>query len=303
VQYAKVERMDIGGVTFRDQNFFVIPLQYNTVARGQRAPLAGILGLEILERLAVRLDYRNRAMTFWPRESYRHEGQGTAAPISFSDDIPLVRARLEGNSGDFALDTGNGGSVVVQHVWAEDHGLAEEMKRGVEMVSFGSGGESRNWASRVTDLELAGRSFHHVVARYAEDKKGAFSSRTEAGNVGAQVLANFTLDFDYAKRRIWFEFVPGFSSAPFPRSGMSVYQDDPQTVTVVNVLKDGPADKAGLRRGDVLITINGERAAGLSSEQVRDIFTQAPGTAVPIQYRRQQHDAEAAVLVLKELLP
>jgi len=199
VQYAKVERMDIGGVTFRDQNFFVIPLQYNTVARGQRPPLAGILGPEILERLAVRLDYRNRTMTFWPRESYRHDGQGIAAPITFSDDIPLVRAHLEGNPGDFALDTGNAGSVVVQHVWAEDHGLAEEMKRGVEMVSFGSGGESRNWASRVSDFELADQSFHHVVARYAEDKKGAFSSRTEAGNVGAQVLANFTLDFDYRR--------------------------------------------------------------------------------------------------------
>jgi Aspartyl protease len=96
-QYARAARMDIGGVSFWDRNFFVIPLQYNTVARGERPPLAGILGLEMLERLAVRLDYRNRTMTFWPRDTYRHEGPGLAVPITFTDDIPLLRAQMGGN--------------------------------------------------------------------------------------------------------------------------------------------------------------------------------------------------------------
>jgi len=56
---------------------------------------------------------------------------------------------------------------VVQHVWAEQTGLAEKLKRGIEMVSFGSGGATRNWASRIADFELAGQSFHQssVVMR------------------------------------------------------------------------------------------------------------------------------------------
>jgi aspartyl protease/PDZ domain-containing protein len=302
VQYAKVDRMDIGGVAFKNQNFFVIPLQYDTVARGTKPPLAGILGLEILERLAVRLNYRNRTMTFWPREKYHHQGAGTAVPITFSDDIPLLRAILDGNPGDFALDTGNGGSLVIQHIWAEHHGLADHMKRGIEMVSFGSGGESHNWASRVSDFELANHSFHHVISRYAEDQKGAFSSRTEAGNIGAQILENFTLDFDYANSRIWFRFVPGYTPPPFSRSGMSLYQSDPQTVTVANVLKGGPAAFAGLEQGDTIIAIDGKRAAELTGEEVRDIFTQAPGTQVPIRYSRSGREAETAI-DLKDLLP
>lgn len=109
VQYAKVNQMDIGGVSLRDQTFLVIPLQYNTVNRGDRPPFAGILGVELLERMAARIDYRNQTMTFWPRESYRHEGPGAAMPITFADDIPLVPARLNGKVGDFALDTGKRG--------------------------------------------------------------------------------------------------------------------------------------------------------------------------------------------------
>jgi C-terminal processing protease CtpA/Prc len=191
---------------------------------------------------------------------------------------------------------------VIQHVWAETHGLAGEMKHGVEMLSFGSGGQSRNWASRVADFELASHSFRHIVARYAEDKRGAFSSRTEAGNIGMQVLANFSLDFDYANHRLWFQFIPGFTPMPFSRSGMSLYQQDPQTVIVANVLPNGPAAAGGLRQDDLIMTVDGKKAAALDGEEMGKIFTQAPGTSVPIVYKRQGQEARTTV-VLRELLP
>jgi len=54
-------------------------------------------------------------------------------------------------------------------------------------------------------LELGGVKLPRVIGRYAEDRKGAFSSRTEAGTIGNEVLANFVLDFDYGNERIWFD--------------------------------------------------------------------------------------------------
>ena len=302
LQYAKVERVQIGSVTIKDQTFFVIPLQYNTLDRAPRPPLAGILGLEILERLAVRLDYRAETMTFWPRQTYHHSGPGTPVEITFSDDIPLASAQLNGIPGVFALDTGNGGSTVIQHIWAESHGLAEQMKRGLEMVSFGSGGETKNWASRIRDFEIGGHNVQSIEARYAEDKKGSFSSRTEAGNVGTDVLANFTLEFDYARNQIWFEYVPGFTPPPFQRSGMSLYRDDPKTLSVVNVLRDGPAAKAGIEKGDVVVSIAGKAAESIGRREISRILSQAPGTIVPLVYSRNGKEFHADV-TLKVLLP
>jgi hypothetical protein len=303
-QYARVDRMEIGGVTFKDQNFFVLPLQYITLARGDRPPLAGILGLEIVERLAMRIDYRNRSVTFWPRATYRHEGSGVAVPITFTDDIPLLHAQVGDNSGDFALDTGNDGWLVVQHVWAGSHGLSDHMKSGLQILAFGTGGEIRGWTTRVPDFELAGQSFHHIIAVYFEGLKGAFSSRTEAGNLGTQILANFALDLDYANNRIWFEFIPGFTPMAYPRTGFTLNQLDPQTVVVANVIENGPAAQAGIRQGDTVLTLNGKKASSLSREQILDIVTQAPGTSVPIVYKRKGQEGETqAVFVLRELLP
>jgi predicted aspartyl protease len=302
VQYTKVDRMEIGGATLKDQRFLVIPLQYDTTERGGRPALAGILGLELLERLSARLDYRHQTLTFWPRQSYRHSGPGTSVPITFADDIPLVPAKIGRATGDFALDTGNSASVLVQHVWAEKNGLADEMKRGVKMVSFGSGGASQNWASRVDNFEVAGDVFHHAIARYAEDKEGSLSSRTEAGNIGNDILQHFTLDFDYANNLIWFEPVPGFTPLPFPRSGMSFYKQSATSVVIVNTVPGGPADKAGLKEGDALLTIAGEKTTAWSRDRLMKYFRQPVGTRVPVTYSRKGNEA-STVITLEDLLP
>jgi predicted aspartyl protease len=302
IQFAKVDRVEIGDVTLRSQTFYVIPLQYATVERGQRPALAGILGLELLERLAARLDYRNHTLTFWPRESYQQAGSGHAVPITFTDDIPLLQAQLNGVPGDFALDTGNTGSLLVQHVWADHHGFADEMKRGIPMVTFGSGGASQSWASRISDFEIAGSSFHHVVAVYAEGEQGALSSRTEAGNIGSGILQNFALDFDYSHDRIWFDPVPDFAPPPFSLSGLVLFKNDPKTIVVARTMENGPAAEAGLRQGDAIIKIGDENVGTLSMTEVMRLLQQAPGTRVPITWSRDGHEF-SAFLVLKEMLP
>lgn len=302
IQFAKVDRVEIGGVTLVSQTFLVIPLQYATVERGHRPALAGILGLELLERLAVRLDYRNHTLTFWPRESYKHAASADAVPITFADDIPLLRARLNGIPGDFALDTGNTGSLLVQHIWADHHGFGDEMKRGIPVVAFGSGGASQSWANRLSDFELAGSTLHHFVAVYAEDEQGALSSRTEAGNIGNGILQNFALEFDYSHERIWFDRVLGFTPPPFSRSGLILFKNDPKTLVVVNTMKNSPAADAGLRQGDAIVTIGNQNIEGLSMNEVMRLLQQPPGTTVPITWSRDGHEFSAS-LVLKELLP
>lgn len=298
----RVGRFEIGDAVMTDQHFFVMPLQYGTIERGTRTPLAGIIGLEVFERFGVRVDYRAKTLTLRPRADYKHIGGGVPLRMTFADDMPLVEAGFEGQRGDFAIDTGNGGSMLVQHVWAERVGLAKRLKSGIEMVSYGAGGASRNWASRVDHFGIAGQDLRHQVARYAEDKHGSFSSRTEAGNIGSDVLAQFTLDFDYAAKQVWFEPSPGWSPPPFDRSGVRAYKERADAFTVVLVGERTPAALAGVQKGDDIIAIDGKPAAQLSGDEWFRKITQAPGTALKLTLRRD--GAERFVtLTLRELLP
>jgi predicted metalloprotease with PDZ domain len=141
-----------------------------------------------------------------------------------------------------------------------------------------------------------------VIARYAEDKEGSFSSRTEGGNIGTDILARFTLDFDYANEVIWFDPVPGFMPLPFPRSGLSFYKQSATSVVIVNTIPGGPADKAGLKEGDALLTVAGEKTTALSRDRLVKYFQQPVGTRVPVTYSRKGSES-STVITLEELLP
>jgi predicted aspartyl protease len=301
-RYVRIDRVDIGDATLSDQHFYVIPLQYGTVERGARAPLAGLLGLEMFERFAMRLDYPHKTLSLRKLADYRHQGGGRAVPITFDDDMPLLEGRIDGVSGLIALDTGNASTMVVQSVWARQHGLAARLKRGIETVSYGAGGESRNWASRIATLEIGGTVLQRPIVRYAEDKAGAFSSRTEAANIGTDTLANFVLEFDYRNGVIWFTYEPGYVSLPFNRAGLRAIKESPEAFRVTLVLRSSPAAEAGIARDDEIVAVDGIQAPQMSGRDLAHKLVQPAGTEIALTLRRGNELGEARLRLI-EMLP
>jgi C-terminal processing protease CtpA/Prc len=83
---------------------------------------------------------------------------------------------------------------------------------------------------------------------------------------------------------------------------MSFSKSSPDSADVVYVVEGGPAAQAGLRKGDTLIEVAGKSVKILSRRDLLHIFTQPPGTSVPITYNREGHRG-LTTLVLRELLP
>lgn len=95
------------------------------------------------------------------------------------------------------------------------------------------------------------------------------SKQVEQGNLGTTILERFRCTFDYANGKLWLEPGQRFAAhEAFTRSGLS-FTRWAGVVVVFRVVKDAPAEAAGLKLRDVIRAINGKgierwppRAAG-----------------------------------------
>jgi len=300
-QFTRVRELRIGDAVMRDQAFSVIDLGYSSMERGARPPLAGLLGLEVVERFIVRLDYRAGTLTLLPRDRAATCKSGWVA-ARFTDDMPTIEALLDGIRAPFTIDTGNNGSTILYAYWLKRQGVAARYNRGVETVSYGAGGASRNWVSYAQAFSVGGGTVRYPMVRTSDDKGGVSLSVSEAGNLGTHTLANYTITFDYGRSRICMDYVPGYAPVPFGRAGLRAIKTDPETILLSLVNEGGPAVQAGLRKNDKLLSIDGRSATAVSGGDLTRAFTQPPGTRVRVRYAREGQERDAEI-VLREMLP
>jgi len=215
LQFARTKRLVVGNAELRNIPFSIIPYDKSFADRGRgRAPLAGLLGLEIFERFAAQIDYGNATLTLVVPNALHYRGKGTPIPIVFQADVPLMRASADGHDGLFQVDTGNSSTTVLFGPFLRAHGLRSHYRRGISGTGSGIGGTIPLTAHRLRTLRIAGYDLDDFIVAFSDTKKGAFSSRTEAGNLGFDVLSQFVVLFDYARKTM---YVERRANAPVPR--------------------------------------------------------------------------------------
>jgi len=87
------------------------------------------------------------------------------------------------------------------------------------------------------------------------------------------------------------------SKGTIERGWLGVSVDDRDTgVTISGLDRNGPAARSGIRPGDVVVAVNGDRIES-SRGLIRAVAVVAPGNSVRLTIRRQGREMEVAVSV------
>jgi carboxyl-terminal processing protease len=129
-----------------------------------------------------------------------------------------------------------------------------------------------------------------VLARYPTAKKDLVERAAVDGMARSMNECHtYYLDPDRAKT---------FNKPPAPVSGIGVTinQADPNTpIEVIDVIAGTPAERAGVKKGDKIVKVNGEDVTKLTTSEVADKVRGPEGTPVTIVFDRSGQPVELTI--------
>ncbi|MBL8060839.1 MAG: aspartyl protease family protein [Chthonomonas sp.] len=238
-------------------------LSYNTHANG-------IMGMEVMQDFVLEINVQRSCFVLHPR-TYDITKKVPDNKRTFLvkmlpkgvNSIELTTETKEGKKLTLALDTGNSFYATTHKDVLERIGLWTPGRKPQFMSqSFVASGAVDAWNLELKDLKIFGvptpQSVWNIIDRPS-------SSSDHDGTVGFQFLKNFNMVIDIKRRRVWLENFTGKTAEP-PKASAGLqawYYAEYQRYIVTNVTPSGPAEKAGIRPGDMILGINGEDALNI----------------------------------------
>jgi len=197
---SQIAELKLGSATMANQHFTILDLG-NAVTRKDKPPMAGILGLEIFERMAVTVDEPGNTLTIEPFQAGR-PCEGDRVPLVFDDDQPSVRGTIDGIPALIGIDVGNGGLPIVLWRWAQAHKVEDRFRKGKEGSGSGVGGTNVTYRTPHHDIVIGRTALRDTDINYATTQTGYFSSRTDSMNLGRALLQKYAVRFDYSQNEM-----------------------------------------------------------------------------------------------------
>jgi hypothetical protein len=271
--------LETGGRKVTNQTISVVDVSHVSEFEGRH--LNGTLGGAFFSRYTLEIDYPGRTVQFHDARTYRYAGPGVKIPITFLNGLVTVKAAVTLPGGEpieanFVVDTGARTALIFNSSFVAKHKLLEKLdKKFLATIGGGVGGESRGYVSRIESLKIGSILTREPVTVFSTDKSGVLASRDFAGIIGGGVLKRCRVVFDYANKALILEpssRKPG--RYEYDMSGMFLTAEGPKfrKFKVMSVVEGSPAAVVGLRRGDIITTINGRKAARFTLERIRRMF-------------------------------
>jgi hypothetical protein len=271
----------------------VLILDLEPIEKAIGRPIPAVLGREVFMNSVIGLDFDSQTLTLSPAKGFAPPAGATEVKLTrdrFTHYLPLSLDGLPPVKA--AFDLGNGGALSVSKEYFDKTPHLASLPYAIGL-SGGVGGLHETRRVTLPRASLGGFTLDHVPADLGSVKDGPYAGGV---NAGIQLFKPFKLTLDLGHDHLWLQRTSAPVQFPKDRSGMFVMLEDDH-FNVLHVSPGSPADKAGLKKGDKLVSIDGERVGPGFYSSSRGNWTKDPaGTEVTVA----KADGQTVKLILAD---
>ena len=269
----------------------------------------GIMGFEVIKNNITEINFQKQKFIFYPNSFDITSRVPDNKKTFLVKMLPIGHNAVEmsvgtpsGSKLTMALDTGNAFYATSHRDSLERVGLWDSGKE-PKYTSFAgvASGSVVSWNKKMGQLTIFGVP---VPSSTWDIIDLPSSSADSDGTIGYQFLKNFNIIIDYSRRRVWLENWTGRvdNDAPGDLGLSAVYSSAGKKVVVYNVSPGTPADVAGIKKGDELLSIDTTDLTGIISfKKLRKMLAGPAGSKVKLatshQGSLQRYELERKALV------
>ncbi len=285
----KVNDLRLGALNAEHAEMQIVQMPTLDFTESYGQHVDGIMGLEVFAPYVTEINFAQKKFIVHPPtydiSQRTPDNQKTflvrMLPIGHNSIELAVRAST-GKQLVLALDTGNAFYATTHKDVLERVGLWSSGKQPQFMSqSWVASGPVDSWSIMLNDMTIFGvpvkESVWDIIDLPASDAQ-------HDGTVGFGFLKHFNITIDLKRRRIWLENHSGRTTDDHSAEvGISAtYSPRDQRMVIVNVTPNSPAAKAGIKRGDFLISIGEETLTKTTFRHVEEMQTGEVGTEVEL---------------------
>ncbi len=314
------------GMKSTNQVLYVVLDEQFDFSASLGVPVNGIIGYRFFRDHPVMIDYARKRLRVYNRSRADMGNvlrDFVAFDLTIEKSKPYVKVGIGIDSlpriSKLLIDTGNSDAI-----WlfpSRDKQIIVPDKRLRDFLGRGFSGEIYGDKARISLLQLREFSFKRPIAAFPDTTSVRHVRMVDqrVGSIGGEILKRFTVCFDYQQQKLYLKRNGSFSE-PFTynMSGITLHHAGHQMVperansagnrvdlsfgekeiqvsyrfslkpiyVVVSVRKDSPAEKAGIRKGDLLKRVNGRDSYQYTLQELNLLLKSEEGRHVEVEVER-----------------
>lgn len=282
VSFARNHPLRLPGLTVDSLDFHIN--DYELISQVYGIQVDGIIGFSLLSKYIVTIDYDTEDIIIYSKGKFTYPKGGQLLKPSLTQ-IPLISAPLKNAvrtiNNRYYFDTGAGMCLLLSSQFVNDSsvllGKRRRTKKMIQTEAQGLGGKMTMSLTTVNEFRIGNYSFRNVPTYIFDDRSNVTAYPFLGGMIGNDLLRRFNITLNYGKKEIYMVPNSHFRDMfDYSYTGLIIYLINGK-VEVTDIIKGSPAEKAGFKKGDIIMGINNNLGPNLQlfREILKNIGTRA----------------------------